>query len=326
MRRGVRILFVILSVLVLVPGWSGDERLALWRAHVTLTATRVALDPSDPARRRVGALTFLGGVALTGSDPAFGGYSSLAVEGDRFTLLSDGGNVLAFTMGGDWRPRDIRTRELPAGPGTGWTKQDRDAESFALAGGHAWVGLELANAIWRYDRDFARVEGHVAPRAMRHWPSNGGPEAMARLPDGRFVVLGETASRPDGSREALLFPGDPVAGAMPLRFGYRPPAGTDPSDATVLPDGRLLVLNRSFGPRHGILAVLTLVDLRRLTAGATLAGRVVARLARPLPIDNMEGVALAREGGRTVLWLLSDDNFLPFQRTLLLRFALDPLP
>ena len=38
---------------------------------------------------------------------------------------------------------------------------------------------------------------------------------------------------------------------------------------------------------------------------------------------NMEGIGLHRNAsGETILTLISDDNFLPFQRTLLLQFAL----
>jgi hypothetical protein len=37
----------------------------------------------------------------------------------------------------------------------------------------------------------------------------------------------------------------------------------------------------------------------------------------------MEALAVEREGGRTILWIASDDNFNPLQRTLLLKFGLD---
>jgi hypothetical protein len=40
-------------------------------------------------------------------------------------------------------------------------------------------------------------------------------------------------------------------------------------------------------------------------------------------IDNMEGLAMHRNAqGETILTLVSDDNFSPVQRTLLLQFAL----
>ena len=40
-------------------------------------------------------------------------------------------------------------------------------------------------------------------------------------------------------------------------------------------------------------------------------------------IDNMEGLAVHRdEAGRTILTLVSDDNYSILQRTLILQFAL----
>jgi hypothetical protein len=36
----------------------------------------------------------------------------------------------------------------------------------------------------------------------------------------------------------------------------------------------------------------------------------------------MEGLTLHRDGAETVVTLISDDNFSPLQRTLLLEFAL----
>jgi hypothetical protein len=36
----------------------------------------------------------------------------------------------------------------------------------------------------------------------------------------------------------------------------------------------------------------------------------------------MEALSVDSENGRTILWIASDDNFNPLQRTLLLKFAL----
>ena len=86
-----RVLLAVLFVLLCQLSASGEEPLEVFAGTVTMRATRVALDPGDPARVRVGALTYLGGVRLSGSHPAFGGFSSMQVSGDRFALLSDGG-------------------------------------------------------------------------------------------------------------------------------------------------------------------------------------------------------------------------------------------
>lgn len=317
------LLFVAVTVWAGVPGWSGDERLALPAPHAAIRAERVALDPADPARRAVGALIFLGGVRLTSPDPAFGGFSALAVRGDRFTLLSDGGNVATFRMDGAGRVSEPGYAPLPAGPATGWRKMDRDSESLAveLQTGKVWVGFERANAIWRYAAGFARVERFVAPAAMKRWRSNGGPESLVRLTDGRFLVIAEVATHGLG-REALLFAGDPTGGGRPVRFRYLPPAGFDPSDATQLPDGRVLVLNRWWGLPIRFRSALVVLDPAAIRSGALVRGREIARLAPPLRSENFEGVAAAVEGGRTVIWLVSDDDTGVSQHTLLLKFRL----
>jgi hypothetical protein len=46
-------------------------------------------------------------------------------------------------------------------------------------------------------------------------------------------------------------------------------------------------------------------------------------IERPLTIDNFEGLAVVRDpSGGVLVYLLSDDNYSPLQRTLLLRFRL----
>jgi hypothetical protein len=53
---------------------------------------------------------------------------------------------------------------------------------------------------------------------------------------------------------------------------------------------------------------------------------VLARLAPPLSVDNMEAMAVREEAGGRSVYLGSDDNFMPFQRTLLLKFGLKEGP
>jgi hypothetical protein len=39
-------------------------------------------------------------------------------------------------------------------------------------------------------------------------------------------------------------------------------------------------------------------------------------------VDNMEGIAITNEGGRMIVWMVSDNNFNIWQRTLLMKFEL----
>lgn len=317
-----------LLFLLFVPDWSGHARIPLLSADPAFTVERVPLDTADPARSRVGDLVYLGGVRLRSRDPQFGGFSALSVAGDRFTLLSDSGDIVRFALDPQWQVHDRSYAELPDGPGTGWEKRDRDSESMSVDSrtGAVWVGFENANALWRYDSQLAHVEAHVAPPAMQDWPENKGPEAMMLLPGGGMATIGEDKPWPGhAGRAGIVFAGDPsVDPRRGFHFDYIPPAGSSPSDMTLLPDGRWLILNRRFA-WFRFSNVLTIVDPADVRPGAQVRGREIATLEAPLIHDNFEGVAATQEGRATVIWLVSDDNQLPVQRSLLLKFRLDPV-
>jgi hypothetical protein len=158
---------------------------------------------------------------------------------------------------------------------------------------------------------------------MRDWPVNAGSEAMLRLADGRFVLFREEKSKADGTVEALLFEGDPaIAGTKVTPIRYRPPKGYRITDAATLPDGRLLFLNRRFGLPEVFTAKLTIAPKPPAAGVEILSGEEIAHFELPLAVDNMEALSVTRENGRTILWLASDDNLNPIQRTILLKLAL----
>jgi hypothetical protein len=283
----------------------------------------VALDERDSGRRRLGALLFLEGWQISSDSPRFGGISALHVEGGEAIALSDAGTLLRFALPRAAGPGRVRLVPLPDGPGPATRKSNRDTESFWLDGRWLWVGFEKHNMVWRYRRADLRASAAARPEPMRRWRGNAGPEAMVRLADGRFLLFGEgmNDNRPDS--DAVLFDGDPAEPGTPaaaLRFRRVP--GYRVTDAALLPDGRLLILSRRFAWLEGLSAVLSVADPRGLRAGATIAGREIARLQPPLTVDNMEALSVTVENGRTIVWLASDDNFFPLQRTLLLKFEL----
>ena len=331
-----------LLLFLCVGSYAGEDARPLLGEATTIIATPVLLDRGDPQRRRVGRLAFLEGWMLTSPDRAFGSVSAMAVSGRRFTLLSDAGGVMSFDLDAQGKASRARFVNLPAGPGVGaWSKDFRDTESMTIdpATGRAWIGYENVNQIWRYAPGFSAAEMHAAPSAMADWPHESGPEAMVRLRSGRFLLFAESAPGPKrGSNDALLFTSDPaVPGARPIRFGYRRPAGFRVTDVAELPDGRLLILHRRTQPTRlrlgqvvggwklvsGIETLVRIVDARGIRAGSVIEGRDIARLAPPLTIENFEALAVTRDANRTIVWIASDDNFAPYQRTLLMKFALD---
>ena len=287
--------------------------------RTTLQMKPVPLDERDPARRRVGRLVYLGGWTLTSNDPRFGGVSAMHVEAGEVSALSDAGSVIRFGLGGG----SAEIMPLRAGPGRSDEKANRDAESMAVHKHSIWIGFEGANQVWRYGRRSWRRLDSAAPPAMKRWPGNSGSEAMLRLPDGRFLIFSEGPTRSDGTSAALLFDGDPAEpGTEATALRYRPPDGYRITDAALLPDGGMLFLNRRFGIPGGFMAKLTLAPKPPLSTSGILEGTEIAHLQAPLAADNMEALSVAREAGRTIVWITSDDNLNPLQRTLLLKFAL----
>jgi hypothetical protein len=311
-----RILFA-LAVLVLLGTFAPPrlQRSPLPPSRTWVSFEAVALQPGPGRAPRIGRLRYLGGWSLASNDFRFGGLSAIHVDGGEVLAFSDAGSRIAFPL-----PRDGRTVRAVLQPPAG-RKRDRDVESLVVEGDRAWIGLERRNMVVRYDRRGWRGEAAGAPRAMRRWRGNRGPEAMLRLPDGRFLVFSEGGGGPS---EALLFAGDPALDATSaVRLRYRPPRGYRVTDADLLPDGRALFLNRRVRLLEGVSAKLTLARLDGLRAGGLIEGEEIAHLRRPMTVDNMEALSVSREGGRTVVWLASDDNFNPLQRTLLLKFALE---
>lgn len=284
---------------------------------------RIPLDISTPTRRRLGNLVYLGGWRLTSEHPRFGGISAIHIDSGLVTALTDSGWILRFPAPGDGRSvAPLNADPLGGGPGSPRDKKNRDTEGMAIEGGQAWIAYERRDAIWRYRTGDWRAQAHAEPPPMRRWPNNSGAEGIVRLRDGRFMVFSEAGWAGDGSVDVLLFDGDPAVQGQPFaRLGYRPPPGFLATDAAELPDGRLLVLNRQIGLWTGFTAKLVVVRLPK--AGGPLEAEELATLRPPLAVDNMEGLSVAREQGRTIVWIASDDNFSPpLQRTLLLKFAL----
>ena len=286
-----------------------------------LWVERVPLRTDAPESRRIGGLIYLEGWALRSNHPYFGGISAMHVTGRDVLMLSDGGITSRFALPVRAGRVPIRLIDLPGF--TGRRKFERDSEAMAVHAGRFWVAFERSNAVYRFDRVQWRAEASSEPEGMRDWPLNSGSEAMVRLGNGRFLIFSEGRRLPNGATEVLLFDGDPaVAGTPVVRLGYRAPEDFRITDAARLPDGRLLFLNRRISLLAGIQAKLIIADAPELKEGAVLAGRELAHFQPPVTTDNYEALSVAEEDGRPIVWIASDDNFMGFQRTLLLKFAL----
>lgn len=292
-------------------------------AAATLYAAPVPLDARNRSRRRLGALLYLGGWELRSDSARFGSISAMHVEDGAVTALSDGGTLFRFAVPRRAGAERVLMLPLRDGPGPAARKMNRDTEAMVVRGPFLWAAFERHNMVWRYRRADLAASASAQPAPMRRWRANTGAEAMARLADGRFLVFSEGLNDLKPTSEAVLFDGDPAEpGTRAARLSYRRVPGYRVTDAAALPDGRLILLNRRFAWLEGFSAVVTVAETGNLRAGATIAGREIAVLRQPVSVDNMEALSVTREHGRTIVWIASDDNFFPLQRTLLLKFAL----
>ncbi|QCB53369.1 esterase-like activity of phytase family protein [Sphingopyxis sp. PAMC25046] len=284
-----------------------------------------AARPLAFAPEAAGTLRFVRGWHLVSPHSRFGGFSALAREAgaDRFQLVGDNGYWTRLALDSRGAVSDVRIRPLPTPDGRPARKSMADAEAMFVdrASGKSWIALEGINEIWRLDADLAAIEARrKLPRPR--WPGNLGPEAMVRLGDGRTVVFSEEARR----REGLLYSGDPAApGPPPLRFFYDSDGRGPVSDAAPLPDGRILLVHRRLGFDPVFTTILSIADPADIKADAVVRSRTIGRVP-PRLAENYEGAAVSVEGGRTFLWLVADNNFNVWQRSLLLQFELVDLP
>lgn len=300
------------------------------RPVVDTAAQDIALHALAYPAGRSGPLRFVRGWRLTSSNARFGGFSALAVIGpDRFQLVADNGYWARFALlpGGRVTGARIGRIPIPGGGQADGKKSQNDVEAllFDPVTGQSRIALEYVNEVWRLDPTLGRIESRAGlPRP--HWPKNSGPEAMARLPDGRIVIFSENADDDPRGREALLFAGDPaVPGTRAQRFYYDAGDKGAVSDATTLPDGHILLVHRRLGFDPVFTTTIALVDPADIRPGAVVRSRTIGRVPGALA-ENYEGAAVTTEGARIFLWLASDDNFNRWQRSLLVQFELAGLP
>ncbi len=291
-------------------------------------------DNRDESRRQFGALDFRGGLQLTSPYRHFGGISAIrvAADGASFIAVSDKGRWLrgriayegirpiaiadaemAPVLGGDGRPLSRR----------GWY----DTESIAEDGGTLFVGIERVNQIVRFDFGryglLARGRPIAVPSGVKTLPHNKGLEALTFVPPdlplaGTLIAISERGLDAGGNLKAFL-----IGGPNPGEFSVRRSDDFDITDCALTVRGDLLLLERRFSWWQGIATRIRRVPLVDLRPGATVDGAVLFEADLNHQIDNMEGLSVHKgPAGETVLTFISDDNFSPLQRTLLLQFTL----
>lgn len=293
---------------------------------IEVDAQPVPLDPTDVRRDRIGNFVYAGGLALTSRQTSrLHGLSDLKIRPDgRLLALGDQSDLLEARVVLDAAGRLVGVASatmiaLKAETGAdlyAGGQREYDSEGVArLANGDLLASFEQHDRILLFPRDGGLPRRVPAPEVA--FTSNKGMEALTTAPE----------VAPDAYRVGLEDSGWTFLCRVSTTCVRDRDLDLDGLELVAmdnLPGGGLAYLLRTYSPLRGNLIKLKVLDR---------AGRLVDSLeiARPLTVDNLEGLAaVPRPGGGVRFYLVSDDNFgtysgLPTdQRTLLLAFDWAP--
>lgn len=326
---------------------AADE--AEWR-DIAVETRPVPWNADDPEEVTAGPLAWNGGLELVSDDNEFGGWSGLhlarAADGAVALLaVSDAGQWLAARLRHDEEGRLVGLDTARMAPladpqvAPDAEKWEVDAEALTVdeAAGEVYVAFEHNHRINRYRLVTdappvfdARVEGPFAELEM-----NKGLEALALIdtPNGPGLFAVTERSLKGGDHRAFLFDGADWTERRVRRT--RP---WDVTDIARLPSGDFILLERRFSLLGGVGMRMRRITRDEVIAGGTIEGTEMLTAAPPYAIDNMEGIAVLDAPPRLrhsdvvetsnghesdmVLYVVSDDNFNPLQRTLLVSFRM----
>jgi hypothetical protein len=326
-----RIVLLAALLALALPAAAQAPRVSTSAEPIEISAQAIeSFDPREPDRKRFGKLAFRGGLVLTSAHRDFGGLSAIRVmaDGERFLAVTDKGNWLRGSIVyRDGRPIAIRDAETAPVLGSdgrplrrrGW----HDTESLATDGEQVYLGIERVNRIVRFDygKDGLQARGQpvAVPPAFRSLSHNMGIECLVAPPGtGTLIALAERSLDADGNHQGFLI------GRGAGTFAIKRTDEFDVTDCAVTPRGEFLVLERRFSWLRGLAVRIRSVPLAAVTPGALLEGPELIFADQGQQIDNMEGLSAHRApDGALVLTLISDDNFSPLQRTILLQFTLE---
>lgn len=295
-------------------------------------------DTRDRTRTRFGSLEFRSGLVLTSPYRGFGGLSGfrfLDSAGEKFVALSDKGDWMTGRL--VYRGKQVMgLADVQMAPMLGpdrlpiTARKWFDTEALAVDGGTAYVGIERANQILKFDfgREGVRAPGEPLPLppSAQKLPFNKGIEALAWVPKphklaGTLIAISERGLDSSGNIMGFL-----IGGPSPGQFSVKRTLDYDISDAVLLPRGDLLILERKFSLMTGVRIRIRRIAMASIAPGRVLDGPEIFDADLGNEVDNMEAIDVHQTAdGQTVLTMVSDDNFSVVQRNILLQFTLvDP--
>lgn len=282
----------------------------------TVLATLVA-----PRAATAAEAAYVGTHVWRMEDADFGGFSGLEMseDGSRFWVLSDRGTlrwgaverdrigrIHAMDVVGKARLKSSKDEPLQAG-------YLGDAEGLAIGtDGRIWISFEGLNRVALYTSPDSPATLIDRPEAFDNFARNLGLEPLAVTADGTLLTLPEGWQEGTGNHPIFRYRNGRWDQPFSLpRSGRWAPVGAD-----VGPDGRLYLLERDF---QGVLGFANRVR-RFVIADDGLSEGEVLLTTTLGQYDNLESIAVWQDAQGIRLTMVSDDNFMFFQRTELVEY------
>ncbi|TPI09360.1 hypothetical protein FJW06_26675 [Mesorhizobium sp. B4-1-3] len=284
---------------------------------------------------RFGPLEFVGGLEMTSPARDFGALSA-------FRFLEPGGDFIGVADTGFWffgtithdagkRPSGVKNFRMQRMVDASGRPIDRkwkvDAEGLAVKDGVATVGFERDQRVAQFKIDPDNMKAplrqldYLVP--LKELRQNRGFETVTHADrygqhEGGLVVVSERSLDKAGNVYAAV-----IEGAHKGVFTVKRDGDFDITDGAFLPDGDLLLLERSFSIARGVKMRLRRIYGESVEKGAVADGPVLMEADMGYQIDNMEGLDVwTRNDGALMVSLISDDNHSILQRNLYLEFIL----
>tara|TARA_R110000868_G_scaffold53744_6_gene168610 strand:+ start:5953 stop:6942 length:990 start_codon:yes stop_codon:yes gene_type:complete len=297
----------------------------------SLSVTAVELFRSPSSSTRLGALDWRGGIEIEHLDERFGGLSAIDVSsnGNRLLAVSDSAwwvtSQLRWSDNGELDGvSDLVIESMRDESGAHLEDERGDSEGLAALGNGRWaVSFEREHRIWAYDlgADWSGTASALPEPISRPQPAgaianNGGMEALTLLDDGQLLVGIEDPIDPEPDYD--LWQMNEHGGWHRTGLAGVPEFGLT-GMATL--DHEVYALERAYSPDVGNRIRIIRFAEAELAMGRVIEPEVLGELGPDTIADNFEGITAFRRGGETILLIVSDDNYNPRQRTLLLAFA-----
>ncbi|RJG43827.1 hypothetical protein D3Y55_05830 [Mesorhizobium sp. DCY119] len=285
--------------------------------------------------KQFGPLEFVGGLEMTSRSRNFGALSAMRFRkpGSDFIGVADTGFWFfgTVTRDADQRPTgisDFRMVQMVDEAGNpADEKWQVDAEGLAVKDDVATVGFERNHRVAQFHINpndmraaFGQLDFLVPAQELRQ---NRGFETVTYAPEdsplkGALVVVSEKSLDKQGNIFAAVLSG-PRKGV----FTVQRSGDFDITDGAFLPDGDLLLLERSYSMARGVRMRLRRIDAATIAKGNVVDGPILLETDMSYQIDNMEAMDVWRRAdGAVMVSMFSDDNHSILQRNLYLEFIL----